>query len=246
MGSKVCYLRSLDAVVGDSLIWLGHNSFFLQLAGKRIMFDPVFGSIPFVKRQSRFPNPDIFTGIDYLLVSHDHFDHLDKQSIARLLKNNPQMKLFWAWEPVNWFRDGFPKWKWLKPDGINKWKMRIEDYFSTGTTLEQTFRTWWWPATVGSFHAARKWGFLFIIAVIQVIPVTSWDSRSVPGTGLCFVRHRGIQTSLVYASQSYIAIRIIDCRRRNACRSYHSHALWHIRFVWRAFAWSPKVFCNRG
>ena len=92
---KVCYLRSLDAVVGDSLIWLGHNSFFLQLAGKRIMFDPVFGSIPFVKRQSEFPaNPDIFTGIDYLLVSHDHFDHLDKQSIARLLKNNPQMKLF--------------------------------------------------------------------------------------------------------------------------------------------------------
>ena len=59
------------------------------------MFDPVFGSIPFVKRQSEFPaNPDIFTGIDYLLVSHDHFDHLDKQSIARLLKNNPQMKLF--------------------------------------------------------------------------------------------------------------------------------------------------------
>ena len=40
------------------------------------MFDPVFGSIPFVKRQSEFPaNPDIFTGIDYLLVSHDHFDH---------------------------------------------------------------------------------------------------------------------------------------------------------------------------
>ena len=72
---KVCYLRSLDAVVGDSLIWLGHNSFFLQLAGKRIMFDPVFGSIPFVKRQSEFPaNPDIFTEIDYLLVSHDHFD----------------------------------------------------------------------------------------------------------------------------------------------------------------------------
>ena len=92
---KVCYLRSLDAVVGDSLIWLGHNSFFLQLAGKRIMFDPVFGNIPFVKRQSEFPaNPDIFTEIDYLLISHDHFDHLDKQSITRLLNNNPQMKLF--------------------------------------------------------------------------------------------------------------------------------------------------------
>ena len=37
---KVCYLRSLDAVVGDSLIWLGHNSFFLQLAD-RVSFLPI-------------------------------------------------------------------------------------------------------------------------------------------------------------------------------------------------------------
>ena len=92
---KLNYLRSLDGVVGNSLIWLGHNSFFLQLGRKRIMFDPVFGDIPFVKRQSDFPaNPDIFTDIDYLLISHDHFDHLDKQSVARLVKNNPGMKLF--------------------------------------------------------------------------------------------------------------------------------------------------------
>ena len=74
---KVNYLRSLDAVNGNSLIWLGHNSFFMQLSGKRIMFDPVFGNIPFVRRRSQFPaNPNIFTGIDYLLISHDHFDHL--------------------------------------------------------------------------------------------------------------------------------------------------------------------------
>lgn len=92
---NVNYLRSLDGVVGNSLIWLGHNSFFLQLTGKRIMFDPVFGSVPFVPRKSDFPaDPNIFTGIDYLLISHDHFDHLDKKSIARLLANNPQMKLF--------------------------------------------------------------------------------------------------------------------------------------------------------
>ena len=92
---RMSYLRSLEGVVGNSLIWLGHNSFFLQLAGKRVMFDPVFGDIPFVKRQSDFPvNSDIFTDIDYLLISHDHFDHLDKQSVARLVKNNPRMKLF--------------------------------------------------------------------------------------------------------------------------------------------------------
>ena len=71
--SQVELSALLDGVVGNSLIWLGHNSFFLQLARKRIMFDPVFGDIPFVKRQSDFPaNPDIFTDIDYLLISHDH------------------------------------------------------------------------------------------------------------------------------------------------------------------------------
>ena len=121
---KVCYLRSLDVVVGDSLIWLGHNSFFLQLAGKRIMFDPVFGSIPFVKRQSEFPaNPDIFTGIDYLLISHHHFDHLDKQSITRLLNNNPQMKLFCGLGTGELIQSWFPEMKVIEAG----WYQQLED-----------------------------------------------------------------------------------------------------------------------
>lgn len=91
----VHYLQSLDRVVGNSLIWLGHNSFFIQLGGKRMMVDPVFGSIPFVKRRSQCPaNLSVFTRIDYLLISHDHFDHLDKPSVAGLVERNPQMKLF--------------------------------------------------------------------------------------------------------------------------------------------------------
>lgn len=58
---KVHYLTSLEKVVGNSLIWLGHNSFFLQLGGKRLMIDPVYGNIPFVKRRSQFPaDPSIF------------------------------------------------------------------------------------------------------------------------------------------------------------------------------------------
>lgn len=92
---KVHYLRSLEGVVGNSLVWLGHNSFFLQLGGKRFMIDPVYGNIPFVKRRSPLPaNPSIFRDIDYLLISHDHFDHLDKPSVARLVADNPRMKLF--------------------------------------------------------------------------------------------------------------------------------------------------------
>ena len=91
----VHYLHSLDQVEGNSLVWFGHNTFLLQLGGKRFMIDPVFGNIPFVKRRSPLPaNPDIFRNIDYLLISHDHFDHLDKPSVTLLFENNPQMKLF--------------------------------------------------------------------------------------------------------------------------------------------------------
>ena len=88
-------LHTLKNVIGDSLVWLGHNSFYMQLAGKKIMFDPVFGHIPFVRRKSKFPaDPGIFREIDYLLISHDHFDHMDKPSIALLCRNNPKMKVF--------------------------------------------------------------------------------------------------------------------------------------------------------
>ena len=173
MGSEVCYLRSLDAVVGDSLIWLGHNSFFLQLAGKRIMFDPVFGSIPFVKRQSEFPaNPDIFTGIDYLLVSHDHFDHLDKQSIARLLKNNPQMKLFCGLGTGELIQGWFPEMKVIEAG----WYQQMEDEGLKITFLPAQH----WSKRSVRDGGQRLWGAScckemespFITVVTQVIPAT--------------------------------------------------------------------------
>lgn len=87
-------VHSLNDVKGDSLIWLGHNSFFMQIDGVRIMFDPVFGHIPFVRRKSRLPvNPAIFTNINYLLISHDHYDHLDKKSVKLLFDNNPKISV---------------------------------------------------------------------------------------------------------------------------------------------------------
>lgn len=92
----VHYLHTLKEMTDNSLVWLGHNSFFLQLSGKRILFDPVFGNIPFVKRKSNLPvlTADVFKHIDYLLISHDHYDHMDKKSIIQVCKNNPNITLF--------------------------------------------------------------------------------------------------------------------------------------------------------
>lgn len=91
---EVSLLTSLKDISDESLVWLGHNSFFLKLGGKRVLLDPVFGDIPFMKRKSKFPaSKRIFTNIDFILLSHDHYDHLDKRSIKQVAKRSPRLKI---------------------------------------------------------------------------------------------------------------------------------------------------------
>ena len=80
--------------VEDKIVWLGHASFFIQLSGSRILIDPVFGKLPFVKRFSEVPvDPDKLKNIHYILVSHAHYDHCDKKSLQLLAKNNPHAQI---------------------------------------------------------------------------------------------------------------------------------------------------------
>ncbi|MBC9933098.1 MBL fold metallo-hydrolase [Chitinophaga qingshengii] len=78
----------------DKIVWLGHASFFLQLSGISILIDPMFGKLPIVRRYSVLPvSPDKFSDINYILISHAHYDHCDKNSIKLLSKRNPQAKI---------------------------------------------------------------------------------------------------------------------------------------------------------
>ena len=74
--------------------WYGHSAVFLEIDGKRILLDPMlgesaspvplFGSTRFHLEKPleslRFPR------IDAVLISHDHYDHLDYRSIRRIEK----------------------------------------------------------------------------------------------------------------------------------------------------------------
>ncbi len=82
-------LRSLNP--RDELwVWFGHSSYLLQTGGRRILVDPVFcqaSPVSFVNRP--FPGTDIYRpedmpDIDYLIITHDHWDHLDYQTVVRL------------------------------------------------------------------------------------------------------------------------------------------------------------------
>jgi len=73
------------------LVWFGHSSYFIQLEGKRILVDPVLsGHASPIKITTRsFKGTDVYTAddipsIDILLITHDHYDHLDHETIVQL------------------------------------------------------------------------------------------------------------------------------------------------------------------
>lgn len=83
-------LRALEPAQ-DIVVWLGHSSFFVQLGGQRILIDPVFSvdaaPLPWVNRA--FDGTSVYQAsdlpeIDQLLITHDHWDHLDHPTIAAL------------------------------------------------------------------------------------------------------------------------------------------------------------------
>lgn len=78
-------------ITENVLVWFGHSSYFIQLNGKRFLIDPVFSgnASPVPYSIKSFTGTDIYSindmpEIDYLLISHDHYDHLDYQTIKEL------------------------------------------------------------------------------------------------------------------------------------------------------------------
>ena len=74
------------------ITWFGHSAFLLELADKKILIDPMFGSSPSpisFMGTKRFTEGlplevDELPEIDAVVLSHDHYDHLDYGSIMKL------------------------------------------------------------------------------------------------------------------------------------------------------------------
>lgn len=74
------------------LVWFGHSSYLLKINGKHILVDPVFSGYasPFkFKSAKSFEGTNIYSAddmppIDILLITHDHYDHLDYKTVLKL------------------------------------------------------------------------------------------------------------------------------------------------------------------
>ncbi|MEZ5174287.1 MAG: MBL fold metallo-hydrolase [Bacteroidia bacterium] len=77
----------------EQFFWFGHSAMLLQLSGKTILIDPMLGNnaapvAPFaIKRfsENTLSIADRVPAVDIILISHDHYDHLDYASIVKLL-----------------------------------------------------------------------------------------------------------------------------------------------------------------
>ncbi|WP_301924170.1 MBL fold metallo-hydrolase [Ferruginibacter sp.] len=76
------------------LVWFGHSSYFMQVDGKTFLVDPVFSgsASPLRFTTTSFKGSDVYTTddfpvIDYLFITHDHWDHLDYETVLKLKPN---------------------------------------------------------------------------------------------------------------------------------------------------------------
>jgi L-ascorbate metabolism protein UlaG (beta-lactamase superfamily) len=73
------------------ITWIGHASFLIQTHEVNILIDPIWSKwLKVIKRLKR-PGFEIhhLPSIDFVLVTHAHFDHLDRRTLRRVAANQP-------------------------------------------------------------------------------------------------------------------------------------------------------------
>lgn len=79
----------------DGITWLGHASFVFCIGGIKIITDPILYDIWPLKRFTELPcEVDLLTDFDIILLSHNHRDHADKESMKKVTDLNPQADIY--------------------------------------------------------------------------------------------------------------------------------------------------------
>jgi L-ascorbate 6-phosphate lactonase len=76
-------------VAGVELTWLGQSGFVVRAAGTTLLLDPYLspGDDRLVAPPDR---PDAFTGLDAVVITHEHMDHFDQDACRALADASPQ------------------------------------------------------------------------------------------------------------------------------------------------------------
>src|SRR5579872_6949006 len=94
-----------------SAVWIGHSTYLIEIDGISILTDPVWDTycspLP-IKGLKRRTEPPISLAdlppIDLVLISHNHYDHLDVKTVSALHRFHPQIHWILPLGLSPWFR----------------------------------------------------------------------------------------------------------------------------------------------
>lgn len=94
-----------------SAVWIGHSTYLIEIGDLVILTDPVWGSycspVP-IRSLRRIHEPPISLAdlppIDLVLLSHNHYDHLDARTVMELNRFHPQIQWVVPLGLSPWFR----------------------------------------------------------------------------------------------------------------------------------------------
>lgn len=86
--------------------WIGHATVLIQVAGYNILTDPIFGSSSFLYPRIIRPGIELdeLPRIDFVFISHNHYDHMEAKSIRALHRKNPAIEFFVPHGDKSWFK----------------------------------------------------------------------------------------------------------------------------------------------
>lgn len=94
-----------------SAVWIGHSTYLIEIDGLTILTDPVWDAycspIPIRSLRRRVDPPILLADlppIDIVLLSHNHYDHLDAKTVAALHSFHPQIEWIVPSRLSPWFR----------------------------------------------------------------------------------------------------------------------------------------------
>lgn len=83
--------RSIDLAI----TWIGHSTFLIQVGNINILTDPLFGNVTLMYPRITKPGISIskLPPIDLILISHNHIDHMEKDTLRFLAKRNQATRI---------------------------------------------------------------------------------------------------------------------------------------------------------
>ena len=154
------------------ITWIGHDTFLIQVAGINILTDPMFSEraspFSFMGPKRIVPPPlrqDDLPPIQATIISHNHYDHLDAATIAKL---GNTVKFFVPLGMSNWFRemglDNVTELDWWQSASLGPIRFHCvpAQHFSMRTPFDANKTLWsgWVLATpVGSIFFAGDTGY---------------------------------------------------------------------------------------